>query len=312
MRILIVGAGATGGAFGARLIEAGRDVTFLVRAGRAKQLEASGLVFHAPDGARTYRLRAVTALEPGEPYDLVIVALKAPALPGALATMAPAIGPGTAILPLLNGMDHIDELERAYPGHVVGGLVKIVATVGPDGAVHQMTPLCTMTIGALDGGRLDPAVVDALTVEGITLSVDPDIRTRLWEKWVFIAAAGIITCLFRGNIGDILAAGGEGHILQAIAETEDVASRAGHPVGEASHAQSLELLTAPGSEFTSSLYRDLQHGEPAEAEHILGGLAARARILGVPTPLLDATLLQLRTHRQASARATAGASPAQP
>ncbi len=310
MKILIVGAGGTGGAFGARLIEAGRDVTFLVRARRAAQLEASGLVFRAPDGSRTFRVRAVTEVPPGEHYDLVVVALKAPALAGALASMAPAIGSGTVILPLLNGMDHIDVLERAYPGHAVGGLVKIVATVDHDGTVHQMMPLCTMTIGALDGGPLDPQVVDALTVEGFELSVDPDIRTRLWEKWMFIAAAGIITCLFRGNIGDILAAGGEGHILQAITETEAVAAKAGHPVGAASHAQSLELLTAPGSAFTSSLYRDLQHGEPAEAEHILGGLAERARTLGVPTPLLDATLLQLRTHQRARARAAAEASPA--
>lgn len=302
MRILIIGAGATGGAFGTRLIEAGRDVTFLVRPGRAEALARDGLTLQAPDGRRTHRVRALTEIEPGSSYDLVIVAVKAPALEGVLATAEPAIGPETVIVPFLNGMDHLDALERAYPGRVLGGLVKIVATVDESGAVVQMTPLSTMTIGPLHGTPVPDAVREALDVPGVRLDVDESVETRLWEKWAFIASAGVITCLFRGTIGDILAAGGEGHILRAIAETEDVARAAGHPVGERSHGQSVAMLTEPRSSFTSSLYRDLQHGDPAEAEHIIGGMAARARALGVATPLLDAALLQLRTHRQAMAR----------
>lgn len=306
MRILIIGAGATGGAFGARLIEAGRDVTFLVRPKRAEQLEKSGLIFQAPDGRRVHTVRALTLLEPGHHYDLIVVALKAPALSAALETIAPAVGPETVILPLLNGMDHFEALELAYPGHTIGGLVKIVATVDQTGAVQQMTPLCTMTIGSINGKPLDKAVTDALTVDGFSLSVEDDVLTRLWEKWVFIAAAGIITCLFRGSVGDILAAGGESHILRAIAETEEVADRAGHPVSPRSHQQTLDLLTMQGSTFTSSLYRDLEQGEPAEAEHILGGLATKAAEFGVPTLLLDATLLQLRTHQKARVAAGLG------
>jgi 2-dehydropantoate 2-reductase len=203
-------------------------------------------------------------------------------------------------------MDHFAALEGAYPGHAIGGLVKIVATVDQTGTVQQMTPLCTMTIGPINGKPLDQTVIEALTVDGFSLSVDDDVLTRLWEKWVFIAAAGIITCLFRGSVGDILAAGGENHILRAVAETETVADRAGHPVSPGSHQQTLDLLTMQGSTFTSSLYRDLQQGEPAEAEHILGGLAKMAQELGVPTPLLDATLLQLRTHQKAREAAGLG------
>lgn len=302
MRILIIGAGATGGAFGTRLIEAGRDVTFLVRPRRAEALDRDGLTFRAPDGQRTHRVRALTQIEPGDHYDLVIVAVKAPAVPSVLTAAAPAIGPDTLVLPLLNGMDHLDALERAYPGRVLGGLVKIVATVDEAGAAVQMTPLSTMTIGPFHGAQVPDEVREALDVPGIRLSVDEDVETRLWEKWAFIASAGVITCLFRGTIGDILAAGGEEHILRAIAETEDVARAAGHPVSEKSHGQNVDMLTEPGSSFTSSLYRDLQHGDPAEAEHIIGGMAARARALGVATPLLDAALLQLRTHREAMAR----------
>ncbi|MFT4468920.1 ketopantoate reductase family protein [Arthrobacter sulfonylureivorans] len=304
MRILIAGAGATGGSFGARLIEAGRDVTFLVRPRRAGVLARDGLTLDAPDGRRTLQANIVTAIEPGDHYDLLIVAVKAPALAEVIHDAAPAVGRETMILPLLNGMDHLDALQAAYPGQVLGGLVKIVATLDEAGGVLQMTPLSTMTVGTLDGSALKAEIPSALNVPGIELTVDDDVLTRLWEKWAFIASAGVITCLFRGNIGDILAAGGEDHIRRAIAETEEVARSAGHAVSAASHAQSVGLLTEPGSSFTSSLYRDLQHGDPVEAEHILGGLAARGLKLHVATPLLDAALLQLRTHHRALERRT--------
>ena len=307
-RTLIIGAGATGGALGARLISAGQDVTFLVRERRAAQLAADGLRFRAPDVDGMHTVRAVTALDHADPFDLVIVAVKAPALAAIIPTLAPAIGPQTCVVPLLNGMAHIDLLERAFPGRVLGGIVKIVATLDEDATVVQMTPLCSLTIGGLLGDAVPDNISRTLDVDGIALEVVDDIASRLWEKWAFIAAAGVITCLFRGTIGDILAAGGEAQILQAIAECEQIAEAAGHPVSAAGHAQSLGLLTESGSAFTSSLYRDLQHGDPVEAEHIIGDLATRAAALHVPAPLLNAALLQLRTHHQALIGATGAAS----
>ena len=301
MRILIVGAGATGGAFGARLLDAGRDVTFLVRAKRAEVLAESGLILDAPDGRRIHTVKTITTVEPGDTYDLVVLGLKAPALPSALKTVGPAIGPNTVILPLLNGMDHFTILDQLYPGRTIGGLVKIVATLDNGGVIHQMTPLAALTVGPLHGHPLNQHLIDTLTVKGFTLSVDHNVVSRLWEKWVFIAAAGITTCLFRGTIGNILAAGGKSQILQVVEETENVASKAGRPVSTESHRETLALLTEEGSKFTSSLYRDLAQGDPAEAEHILGGFAAQAQAVGAPVPLLEATLLQLRTHRVARA-----------
>ncbi|PCC31706.1 ketopantoate reductase family protein [Brachybacterium alimentarium] len=301
-RTLIVGAGATGGALGARLIAAEQDVTFLVRERRAAQLAADGLRFRAPDVDGVHMARAVTALERADPFDLVIVAVKALVLEAIVSTVAPAIGPETRIVPLLNGMAHIDLLERAFPGQVLGGIVKIIAALDEDATVVQMTPLCNVTVGGLLGEAVPVDIRRTLDVDGIALEVVDDIASRLWEKWAFIAAAGVITCLFRGTIGDILAAGGEAQILQAIAECEQIAEAAGHPVSAAGHAQSLGLLTESGSAFTSSLYRDLQHGDPVEAEHIIGDLAARAAALETPAPLLDAALLQLPTHHQAAPR----------
>lgn len=300
MKILIVGAGATGGAYGARLIDAGRDVTFLVRERRAQQLLRDGLRFRDPHGEYRHDVRAITAVD--GTYDLIVVAVKAPALPAVLEQIRPAVGADTRILPLLNGMRHIDDLTDAFPGQVIGGLVKIIGTIDDTGTVLQMTRLSAMTIGALDGHELPSDVTKVFDVPGVTLSVVDDIMDRLWEKWAFIVSAGVVTCLFRGEVGDIIAAGGEPLVRQAIAEAESVAAAAGHPVSDESRAQGVQTLTAHGSRFTSSLYRDLQQGDPQEAEHLLGDLAERARTYGVATPLLDATVVQVRAHAQARIR----------
>lgn len=301
MRTVIVGAGATGGALGARLIEAGRDVTFLVRERRADELRRAGLRFESPEGARVLPAKAITASEIAEPFDVVIIAVKAPSLEAALRDAMPAIRADSVVIPLLNGMRQFDLLRAADRGRVVGGLVKIVATLDADGAVRQMTPMSTMTVGSLESTDAIEDIAELLKVPGVDLTVTDDIEQALWEKWAFIAAAGVATCLFRNSIGSILRAGGEAHILAALAETEAVAAAAGHPVSDASHAQSLALLTEPGSVFTSSLYRDLAAGAATEGEHILGDLAARAQTLEVATPLLDLTLVQIRAAEGARA-----------
>jgi 2-dehydropantoate 2-reductase len=219
--------------------------------------------------------------------------VKASALESAIDDARRFVRPDSRILPILNGMAQIDLLEAAFPGQVIGGAAKIVATL--DGAVvRQMTDLTTLTIGVPEGGHPPVALVDALDVPGIRLEVSDDILGALWEKWMFIAAASIVTCLFRNAVGPIIEAGGLPSILRAIDETESVARAAGHPVSARAHDQALALLTEPGSGFTTSLYRDLIAGLPTEAEHILGDLARRARELDIATPLLDLVLVQVR------------------
>ncbi|GAA1360297.1 ketopantoate reductase family protein [Arthrobacter rhombi] len=294
MRILVVGAGATGGAFGARLQEAGRDVTFLVRPKRAGKLRRDGLRFISPEDDRTLPVHVLTADEDADPFDLVIIAVKATGLETALQDATPFIGSGTTVLPFLNGMRHVD-LIRALPvGVPLGGLVKIVATLDGEDSVVQMTSLATMTIGTFDGAPVPEALLDLLRVPGVDLTESGNVLHALWDKWAFIAAAGVVTCLFRNSVGNILEAGGRDHIQAAIAETEAVARAAGYPTTDAGHQQSVGLLMEPGSAFTSSLYRDVAAGNATESEHILGDLQARARRLAVDTPLLDVTLVQIR------------------
>lgn len=294
MRILVVGAGATGGAFGARWQEAGRDVTFLVRERRAAKLRRDGLRFISPDGDRSLPVTVVTADEVTQPFDLVVIAVKATGLDAALRDVKPFVGAGTAVLPILNGMRHVDLIRELPVGIPLGGLVKIVATLDEEDSVVQMTTLATMTLGTFDGSPVPEALVELLRVPGIDLTEGGNVLQALWDKWIFIAAAGVVTCLFRNSVGSILEAGGREYIDAAIAEAEAVATAAGYPTTDAGHQQSVQLLTASGSAFTSSLYRDVVAGHATEAEHILGDLQARARRLSVETPLLDLTLVQIR------------------
>ncbi|HJV99922.1 MAG TPA: 2-dehydropantoate 2-reductase [Arthrobacter sp.] len=293
MRILVVGAGATGGAFGTLLQEAGRDVTYLVRPRKQEVLRRDGLRFVSPTADRTNPVKTITSSDGSEAFDLILVTVKATAFEGVLGELGAFVGPGTSIIPILNGMAHVDRLEQLYPGQVLGGLARIVATLDGD-VVRQQVPLTSLMVGALNGTPVPTDVSEALDVPGVGFSVVDDVSGALWDKWAFIAAAGIVNCLFRAPVGRIIDAGGQSRILEAISETETVASAAGHPVSDAAHAQAVGILTEPGSGFTSSLYRDLSAGLPSEAEHILGDLARRARELNVPTPLLDLTLIQIR------------------
>ncbi|WP_166971168.1 ketopantoate reductase family protein [Brevibacterium atlanticum] len=294
--ILIAGAGATGGAFGTYLLEAGREVTFLLREAKAQRIRTDGLRFVSPGNDRTNTVEVVTAAELAEDprtFDLVLIAVKSGGLDSVLTDIRPAVGAGTRIIPFLNGMAQIDRLQEDYPGQVLGGLVKIVGTIDGD-AVHQLTDMSAMTIGDFGGGEVPESIAAVLDVPGFRLQVIDDITGGLWEKWIFIAAAGVVTCLFRAPVGAIMSAGGHDHVLRIIDELEAVAAAAGHAVSEKSHVATVSMLTGEGSSFTSSLYRDVTAGLPSEAEHILGDLARKAADLGVDTPLLDLTLVQLR------------------
>ena len=154
MRVLVVGAGALGGYFGGRLVEAGKDVTFLVRPQRAEQIARHGLRIDSLHGDADLRPRTVLASDLREPYDLVLLAAKAYALDAAIQDFAPAVEPETAILPVLNGMRHLDALiARFGKDRILGGLASIPATLGPEGqVVHRMGPDHHLTFGEPAGG----------------------------------------------------------------------------------------------------------------------------------------------------------------
>ena len=312
MRVLVVGAGATGGYYGARLAEIGRDVTFLVRPARAEALAARGLIVKSPLGdLRLERPKTVTAdrLKAGEgAYDLVVLSCKAYDLDAALADMAPAVTEGTAVLPVLNGMNHLDALDAAFgPARVLGGSCSIIATVGADGEIRHMSELCTITYGERDGGLSDRVrAIDAL-VQGARFQAraSEKILLEMWEKWVFLATLAGATTLMRATIGDIVAAPGGRALIEGLhEECLAIAAASGHAPREKVAAQARTTLTGPGSPMTASMLRDILGGGRIEADHVVGDLIARghARAPGSTYPLLALVLNGLKAYEARRAR----------
>jgi 2-dehydropantoate 2-reductase len=311
MRLLIVGAGATGGYFGARLAQAGRDVTFLVRAARARQLRADGLRIVSPHGDVRLEPVLVTAEALRPDYDVVILGVKAYALAGALDDLAPGIGEGTMVLPFLNGMRHIDALVARFGERpILGGVCMVSTQLDERGGIVQLSGMQELAYGERDGSASERiAALDAvLQGGGFGARASRTILADMWAKWVGLAALGAITCLLRGNVGEIEAVpGGADLARQMLAECDAVASAAGYPTAPEAFARMQGMLTAPGSPLASSMYRDLQGGRPVEADQIVGDLLARARRDGVAVPLLEAAHVNLQIYSAAHAPHPSGA-----
>ncbi|MGW0469235.1 ketopantoate reductase family protein [Streptomyces sp. NPDC003027] len=302
MKILVVGAGATGGYFGAVLARAGRDVTFLVRPHRATVLRERGLRITGRDEEWRLEPRLVTADALTAPYDLVLLSVKSTALEQAIEDIVPAVGPDTAIVPLLNGLAHIDALNARFgTAPVLGGVAKVVTTLNDEGDIVRLAPLAHLTIGEQDGS-LSPRVEKIRAVldeAGIDVLAAGDVMASMWHKWVFITTLGAVTSLTRGTVGEVNAVPGGPELGPAVlAEAAAVSAAAGHPVPERELTATLDVVTATGSPLVPSLYRDLTAGRPTEVEHLFGDLVARARALSVATPLLDLATLHLRVHQR--------------
>ena len=281
MRILVLGAGAIGGYFGARLLAAGRDVTFLVREARAEQLARSGLVVRSPQGALELKHPPTVLVQELKPvYDAVIVSCKAYDLADAMASMAAAVTPRTLILPLLNGMAHLEQLETRFSAdQVLGGKCVISATLDDAGAIVHLNALHSLSFGERTGG-VSPRVAmlhSQLEAAGFDAIASPQIVQDMWEKWVFLASLAASTCLMRASVGSIVAAPhGRALIGQVFDECLAISSQHGHPVPPAIVEQLRTVLTAPGSSITASMLRDMQRGARIEADHIVGDLLARS------------------------------------
>jgi 2-dehydropantoate 2-reductase len=302
MRILVIGAGAVGGYFGARLHKAGRNVTFLVRERRAEQLRRNGLHVIEPETEFTIQPNLLTAAElhaAPQHFDLILLSTKAYQLAAAIEDFAPAVGPNTAILPLLNGMAHLDTLAARFGRHaVLGGSTRISADLDAEGRVIDMDKLLhDIHFGELDA-TVTPRIqaIDALLRHSdFDLFLEPDVVAFMWNKWTVLSALASITCLLRGSIGAVEAVPyGKQTALAILAESLAIATANGYPPPPAFLAAVETRLTLPGSDLTASMHRDMMRNAPVEVDHILGDLLSRAKDLD--TPLLRAAFVQLSVY----------------
>jgi 2-dehydropantoate 2-reductase len=308
MRILVVGAGAIGGYFGGRLLQAKRDVTFLVRARRAEQLKKTGLVIKSPKGDVTLLAPPTIAAENlRQPYDLILLNVKAYDLASAIESFAPAVGPSTAILPLLNGIGHLEMLAARFgKAAVLGGQCVISGTLDAEGRVMHLAPMDFLSFGEQDGTK-SPRV-EAIAAAFSGANFEPHLSTailqEMWEKWTFIATGAGITCLMRASFGDVIAAGAVDLTLKMFDECRAIASTSGHPPSEAAVTRSHGMFTAAGSPITASMLRDIERHAPIEADHVVGDLIRRGKGGTQDFPLLRIAYAHLKAYEARRARET--------
>jgi len=301
MRILVIGAGAVGGYFGGRLADAGRDVTFLVRGRQSEAIRQHGLRILSPHGNATLYPKLISAHEIAGSYDLIILCVKAYSLAVAMNDFAAAVGPNTIILPLLNGMRHIELLAGRFgDDSVIGGVCLISTEIDPEGRIVQLTDIHRLVYGERTGN--DSARINALneSMQGALFDArtSGNILQEMWEKWVLLASLGAATCLLRANIGEIDATPAGGDFSRAILnECTAISTGCGYPPGAPFLARTERVLTTRGSSLTSSMYRDLIRNAPVEVDQILGDLLERGRRFGITAPLLEAACLSLRIYQ---------------
>ena len=305
MRILMVGAGATGGWFGGKLADAGRDVTFLLRDRRAEQIRERGLEIVTPSGLVTIHPKIATAeqlLQGGTNFDLIVLATKAYQLQAAIEDLAPAVGLETMLLPILNGMRQFSMLDERFGAeHVLGGCARIYAEMDEQGRIHQFPGPSQINYGERSGMRSERILLvdQALCDAGFQTVLEPDILATLWQKWWFVASLGATCVLGRGVVGEIAAVVPHGPALAraVVEECAAITQANGYPITESALLRHIDTMTQSGSTLSSSMYRDLINGAPVEADHILGDLVDRAK--GISAPLVAAAHVQLKVYEAA-------------
>jgi 2-dehydropantoate 2-reductase len=303
MRVLVVGAGAIGGYFGGRMLQAGQDVTFLVRPQRAAELAGAGLVIKSPNGDVTLKNPpALQADKLDEKFDVVLLSCKAFDLDDAIKSFAPAVGPQTSIIPLLNGMLHLDVLDQKFGRErVLGGLCAIAVTLNERREVVQLAPMQSLTFGERDGkmsGRVR-AIAEVFASGKFGAVASEHIIQEMWEKWIFLATLAASTSLMRTSLGNILAApGGKDFVLGVLDECIGIATAEGYGPRAPFLERSRNTLTDEGSQLTASMFRDIKAGAPVEADHVIGDLIARGDGAKVPVPRLRTAYTHLKAYEK--------------
>jgi 2-dehydropantoate 2-reductase len=307
VKTLILGAGAIGGYVGGRLHQTGSDVTFLVREKRHEALQRDGLVIKSTKGDITQKVKSVTKGSEGGPYDVVLLTCKAYDLDSAMDAIAPAVGANTTVVPLLNGMRHLDVLDARFgAAKVVGGLARVGVAMNDKGWILHTSPFAAISFGERSAAPARAALTEldaAIKKSGVDGGLNGNIVQDLWDKWIMLCTLASMCCLMRGSSGDVMEAD-EGHaiILETVEEGRKVAAAAGHDPGGKGIETIRGFLTVKGSKFTASMLHDLEKGAVVEADHIVGDMIARAKKAGIATPNLRLAYANLQVYLSRRAR----------
>jgi 2-dehydropantoate 2-reductase len=283
------------------LLRGGADVTFLVRPHRVARLAERGLTIKLPEGAFETPVKSVIAGAVGGPYDVVFLTCKTYDLDSAIDDFAPALSASGAVLPVLNGINHIAVLsDRLGADRVLGGTTQFLVMQTPKGdIVPTIHGKAQTTIGELTGGgsaRCE-AILAALAAGGVPCSISQNITAEMWMKFCAAAASFTIAAVVRARAGEVVAApAGAGFVAATFDECARIAAAAGYPPQGWLREMVIQVWSKPGSSYGPSLLADIENGRPTEGEHVIGDLARRADQHGVEAPIVRAALCSVQIY----------------
>jgi 2-dehydropantoate 2-reductase len=301
-RILVLGAGGTGGYFGGRLHEGGVDVTFLVRERRQAQIARDGLRIEAPSASVTLAVKTVMANTIKPEFDIIILACKAYDLESSIAAISPAMHETTCVVPLLNGIAHIEQLDQAFgKARVMGGSCQIAATLTSDGVVKSMAPIHSIVWGAREPAQsaAASALGEAFASTIVDWRISENIMLDMWEKIAFLSTLAGMTCLMRANVGEILATPDGKKLMRQYSDCAiEIARREGYAPRPEVLARFESVLNSSGSTLTASMLRDLEAGNAVEADHIVGYMMNKAGEHGLDGSIITVAYAHLKAYQQ--------------
>lgn len=310
MRITIMGTGGVGGYFGARLANAGQDVTFVARGAHLAAIRKHGLRIESPRG--NLHLREVQVTDrPADigGADLVIFGVKLWDTEAAAAAIRPLVGEHTAVLSFQNGVVKDDILRRVLGERaVVGGVCYIATTIAAPGVIRHTGAMQKLVFGEYDGQACDRLrrFRDACAAADIDHELSDHIRRTLWEKFVFLIGLSGTTATARVPIGAIRSHPRSRAFLHDLMdEAVQVARAEGVPLPADYATERLAFCDQLPAAMTSSMHHDLQRGGRLEVPWLSGDVVARGQRLGIATPCNRAVFDILSVHAEGAAPATA-------
>ncbi|ALS79886.1 ketopantoate reductase family protein [Planococcus kocurii] len=305
MKILIVGAGAIGGYFGGRLVEKGEDVTFLVRANKKEILQQTGLNIRSKNGDLQFSPKLITKSDNSKPFDVVLISTKSYQLTTAIEDVQPFVGPETMILPLLNGIAHLQILIRAFGEEkVLGGLCFVESTLADDGTIVQTSPVHQLVYGERTGQQTERIGKLELAFKGTKAEFvkSDDINQDMWHKYLFITAMSGITSMMETSIGPIRDLETGQHVIRVfLEELVAIMEKIGAPIAPAIAETQFQRINDMSAEMKSSMQRDIEKMQPTEAEHLQGYLLGKAKEVQLSVPILEIIFTKLMLYEQRQA-----------
>ena len=301
MRIIVIGAGGTGGYFGGLLARSGEDVTFLARGRQLEALRTHGLTVKSRlAGTFSVPVHAIT--DPGEigPADLVLFCVKTYDMVAASQGLHALIGPETIVLPIQNGIDVARLLsDEVGAQHLVGGVAYVTSQIESPGVIVQAGGAGSIELGELEGGQSERTrrLQQVLQHAGITTALPDDIRVSLWAKFLFICAVSGITALTRLPIGQVLAYQETSNLLRAVMQEGETVARAYNialPVNIVERQMAVVQAFEPAA--MGSMAVDLLAGRRLEIDALNGAMVRMGKEQGLSLPFNTAIYAALKPY----------------